>query len=138
GPRTQCLEAADNPALADHTPGTLRLVKTGDRLRPEILDLEQCADLSPGAVGHNQGAGPGQRLQTGGKVWRLTDEAAFLSSTGADQIADDDEASGDADPHVQRLLCGKPTDRLDDRQPGASRALGVVLMGLRVAEINQH
>ena len=29
-------------------------------------------------------------------------------------------------------------DRLDDAEAGAHRALGVVLMRLRVAEINQH
>jgi hypothetical protein len=66
GPRTQCLKAADDPALADHTPGTLWLGKTSKRLGPEILDLEQGADLSPGAVGYDQGARSGQRLQAGG------------------------------------------------------------------------
>src|SRR5215472_4363808 len=114
-------------ALADHTPNTLWLGETGERLRPEILDFEQGADLSPGAVGNDHGAGPGQRLQTGGEVWALADDAALLPSTGTDQIANDDEASGDADPHVQRLLCGEPADRVDDREPGASRALGVIL-----------
>jgi len=69
--------------------------------------------------------------QTGGEVWRLADHTALLRGTRADQIANDDEASGDADPHVQRLLCGEPADRVDDRQPGASRALGIVLMRLR-------
>ena len=29
-------------------------------------------------------------------------------------------------------------DRLDDRQPGAHRPLGIVLMRLRIAEIDQH
>src|SRR5271156_3063846 len=138
GPRTQGLEAADDPALADHTPRRLWLGETGERLGTEILDLEQCADLSPGGVGNNQGARPGQRLQTGGEVWRLADDAALLRSTRADQIADDDKASGDADPNVQRLWCGEPADRVDYRQPGASRALGIVLVRLRVAEINQH
>ena len=138
GPRTQCLEAADDPALADHTPGTLWLGKTGERLGAEILDLEQRADLSPGAVGNDQGARPGQRLQTGGEVWRLADHAPLLRGTRADQIANDDEAGGDADPNVQRLLCGEPADRVDDREPGAGRALGVVLMRLGIAEIDQH
>src|SRR6516165_8772314 len=55
GPRTQCLKAADDPALTDHTPGTLWLAKTGKRLGPQILDLEQGADLSSGAVGNDQG-----------------------------------------------------------------------------------
>jgi hypothetical protein len=104
----------------------------------EILDLEQRADLSPGAVGNDQCARPGQHLQAGGEVWRLADDTALLRSTRPDQIANDDEASGDADPHVQRLLCRKPADRVDDRQPGAGRALGVVLVRLGIAEIDQH
>ena len=39
---------------------------------------------------------------------------AVRVAAGADQIANDDEASGDADPHVQWLLCGEPADRVDD------------------------
>ena len=38
----------------------------------------------------------------------------------------------------QRLLYGEPADRVDDREPGARRALGVVLMRFRIAEIDQH
>ena len=105
---------------------------------PEILDLEQRADLSPGAVGNDQGARPGQRLQAGREVWRLADDAPLLRRTRADQIANHDEAGGDANPNVQRLLCGEPADRVDDREPGADRALGIVLMRLGVAEIDQH
>src|SRR5215472_3110148 len=86
-PRTQCLEAADDPALADHTPSTLWLSKTGERLGAEILDLKQRADLSPGALGNNQGARPGQRLQAGDEVWGFADHAALLCSIRADQIA---------------------------------------------------
>src|SRR5215472_12190790 len=123
GSRTQGLKAADDSALADHTPGRLGLGKTGERLGPEILDLEQRADLSAGAVGNDQGARAGQRLQAGGEVWRFADHAPLLRRTRADQIANDDEAAGDADPNAQRLLCGEPADRVDDREPGAGRAL---------------
>src|SRR6516165_12308839 len=98
GPRTQCLKAADDPALADHTPGGLWLGKTGERLGTEILDLEQRAELSPGAVGNNECARSGQRLQAGGEVWRFADDAPLLRSTGTDQIADHDEAGGGANP----------------------------------------
>src|SRR5215472_3785124 len=66
GSRTQCLKAADDPALADHTPGTLRLAKTRERLEPEILDLEQRPNLSPGAVGDDESSRPGQSLEAGG------------------------------------------------------------------------
>jgi hypothetical protein len=34
-------------------------------------------------------------------------------------------------------LCSEPADRVDYREPGAGRALGVVLMRSRVAEIDQ-
>ena len=104
----------------------------------EILDLKQRTDLSPGAVGNDQRARPGQRLQTGGEVWRLADHAVLLRCAGADQIANHDKASGDAKPHVQRLWCGEPADRVDDREPAAGRALGIVLMRLGIAEINEH
>jgi hypothetical protein len=138
GPRTQCLKTADDLALADHTPGTLWLGKPRKRLGAEILDLEQGADLSPGAVGNNQGARSGQRLQAGGEVWRLADDAPLLRGTRTDQIANHDEAAGDADPNAQRLLCGEPADRVDDRQPGAGRALGIIFMRLGISEINEH
>jgi hypothetical protein len=68
----------------------------------------------------------------------LADHAALLRGTRPDQIADDGEASGDANPNVQRLLCGKPVDRVDYCEPGASGALGIVLMRLGIAEIDQH
>src|SRR5215468_793671 len=74
----------------------------------------------------------------GREVWRLANDAPLLRRTCADQIAHDDEASGDANPNVQRLLCGEPADRVDDREPGAGRALGVVLMRPRIAEIDEH
>jgi len=35
-------------------------------------------------------------------------------------------------------LCREPTDRVDDREPGAGRALGIVLMRLGIAKIDQH
>jgi hypothetical protein len=68
----------------------------------------------------------------------LADHAPLLRGARADQIANDDDASGDAEPHVQRLLCGELADRVDYRQPGPGRPLGVVLMRLGIAEINEH
>ena len=43
--RAQCLEAAGRRALTDDPPGVLRLGKAGERLRPEIGEFEQPADL---------------------------------------------------------------------------------------------
>ena len=57
----------------------------------------------------------------------------------ADQVADHGKPGGDADPRLagHAALCNR-ADRLDHRQPGAHRPLGIVLMRLRIAEIDQH
>ena len=54
--RAQRLEAAQDAAFADHAPGALRLGKAGERLRPEILEFEQRADLPPRALGDDERA----------------------------------------------------------------------------------
>ena len=79
-----------------------------------------------------------QRLQAGGEVRRLPNHPALLRGTRTDQIADHDETAGDAETHVQRLGRGELADSVDYREPGSSRPLGVVLMRLGIAEINQH
>ena len=58
----------------------------------------------------------------------------------ADQIADDHKPGGDADPHLQwRRRDGvEPGHLLDQLQCRARRALGIVLVGTRIAEIGQH
>ena len=64
---------------------------------------------------------------------------AFLCRAFPDQIADHHQAGGDPDARLQ--LDGfdiEATHPVDAGEAGADRPLGVVLMRLRVAEINQH
>jgi hypothetical protein len=136
--RAQRLEAAQHAAFTDHLPGALRLGEAGERLRPEIRDLKQCADLPPRALGNDHRARCGQRLQPGSEVRRLADHAALLRGARADQIPDHDEPAGDAEPHIHRFGRGEPADCIDHGEPGADRALGIVLMRLGIAEIDQH
>src|SRR5262249_3991893 len=91
----QCLEAADDAAFADHLPGARCLGEAGERLRPEVFDLDQTAELTPRAVGDDDPVRRGDGLQASGQVRRLADDAALLRITLADQVADD-EAAGDA------------------------------------------
>jgi hypothetical protein len=88
-------------------------------------------------VGYDQCARPGQRLQACGEIWRLPDHPALLRGTCADQIADHDKPAGDAEPHVQRLRRDEATHRFDHCEPGADRPLGIVLVRLGVAEVDQ-
>ena len=116
----------------------MRLGKAGKRLRAEIVEIEQPADLPARRFADDQRIRRGKRLQPGGEVRRLADDPTLLRGTLADQIADHGEPGGDAEPHAQILPRRQSADRLDHRQPGADRPLGIVLMRLRIAEIDQH
>ena len=56
----------------------------------------------------------------------------------ANQVANHGKPGGDAEPHAQILSRRQSADRRDHREAGAHRPLGIVLMRLRIAEIDQH
>ena len=83
--------------------------------------------------------GSAMRLQPRRKVRRLADDRLLLRRTRSDQIADDDEPGRDADARLQAERgVFELAHSFDQLQPGPHRPLGVVLMGLRIAEIDQH
>src|SRR5262249_7480551 len=68
-----------------------------------------------------------------------TDDRLLLCRACANQIADNHQPGGDPDVRLQ--LDGfdiKATDNVDGAQPRPNRPLGIVLVRLRIAEINQH
>ena len=84
-----------------------------------------------------------QCLQTRRQVRRLADDRGLRCRSFADLVADDHRSGGDADPH-RELDPGRPGDcgiqlrhRIDDVETRPHRTLGLVLMGARVAEIDQ-
>ena len=104
----------------------------------EVFEIEQPTDLPARCLANDQCVRAGQRLQPGGKVGGLTDDPALLRRAFADQVADHGEPRGDAEPHAQILAPRQLANRRDYRQAGPHRPLGIVLMRLRVAEIDQH
>jgi hypothetical protein len=80
------LEPAHRAAFAQHPPCQLRLGKAGERLRPEVFQIEKPADLLAGRFADDQRVRRGPGLQPGGEVRRLTDDPALLRRTLADQI----------------------------------------------------
>ena len=82
----------------------------------------------------------GDRLQARREVRGIADDPALLRLARSDEVADDDQPGRDADPHVQRRARrGDQLRRgLDNREPGLHGALGVVFVGLRIAEIGEH
>ena len=85
-------------------------------------------------------SGFGDRLQARREVRRLADDAALLRLPRPEKIADDDHPGGDPDPHLQRRAGGGFELRrgFDDGEPGLHGSLGVMLVGLGIAEIGEH
>ena len=136
----QRLEAALGGALAHHPRGRHRRAQALELDGAQIRVLEQTAGQPPRARRDHHRARLGQGLQPRREVRRLADHRLFLRGALADQIADDHQPGGDADPHLQWRRRGgvEPGHRLDQRQPGPHRALGIVLVGPRIAEIGEH
>jgi hypothetical protein len=117
-----------------------RLCKALDRLPAEIGEPEQIADQAAGGAGEDDLPGLGQSLQARGEVGGLADHRLLLRRAFADEIADDDKPGGNTDADGERL-CSTGLQARHRRcyfQPRPHRALGVVLMRLRIAEIDQH
>ena len=95
--------------------------------------------LSCACCDHN-GARLGQRLEASSKVGRLADHRLLLGCSCTDQVADNNEPGGDADPNLQGRIgmrC-ELRNRLDQGKPGTNCALGIMFMRLWVAEIGEN
>ena len=138
--RVQRLEAAFRRTRPQRRPGPRRPGDALEVLGPEVLQLEQIAEQPARALGDDDHVRFGDRLQARREVRRLADDAALLRLPRSDQVADDDQPGRDPDPHVQgRAGRGDEFRRgLDDGEPGLHGALGVVFVGLRIAEIGEH
>src|SRR5580704_2373119 len=134
----QRLEPACDAAWAQYLP---RRDRHGDALDlddAEVAVVEEIADQPTCGSADDDSIRLRQGLQTGGEVRRLTDHRLLLRRAFADQIADDDQPGGDPDARLE--LGGfdvEATDRGYHTQPRPDRPLGIVLMRLRVAEIDQ-
>ena len=99
--------------------------------------LEQIAEQFSCALLDDDRVRLGYSLQARREIRCLADNRLLLSRTRTNQVADDNESGGDADPRFQRSTCLQRIRRCDQLQPGPRRPFGVILMGLRVAEIDQ-
>ena len=92
----------------------------------------------------HQGIGLGQTLQACGDVGRLADDGHLRPGIGAPHLAGHHQTGVHADTHRHGngffgLQPGvEARDRLQYAQSGARRALGVILVGSRVAEVNHQ
>ena len=107
-------------------------------MHPKVLKLEQVAHELPCAFSNYDAVRLCNALQACGKVRRLAYDGLLLRSAGPDQVADDHEPRRDADARLQGRVGLQSSHCRDQLQPCAHRALCVVLMGLRIAEVDQN
>ncbi len=113
-------------------------------MRTEILAGEDVADQIARGGADQDGIRAGEGLQAGRKVGRLANDGLLARRTLADRLADDDDPAGDADAHGEACavavsdLGAERRHRVEDRQTGANRALGIPFLRIRVTEIDEH
>ena len=128
----QRLEAAGDGARAQHLPSRYR---RGDALELDLAEIavfEEIAGQSPGTRGDHDRIGLGQGLQARGEIGRIAGDIVL------DDLAADDNQPG-GNPHARVELFGliEPRNPIDQRQPASRSTLGIVLVRLRISEINQ-
>ena len=106
-------------------------------LCPEVLKLEQIAEELSRAFGNHDAVRLRNALQACRKVRRLADDGLLLRSARSDQVADDHQPGRDADARLQGRVGLQSAYSSDQLQPCAHGPLGVVLVGLRIAEVDQ-
>ena len=81
-----------------------------------------------------------QRLQACSEVRRLTNRDLFLGGAFAGQIAHDRHPGGNADAsgECDISICRELGDRIDERETGTHRLFRIILVCLRIAEVDQH
>ena len=132
-PRAQCLEAAHNSALAQYLPSRDR---RGHALKFDLAEIpivEQVAGQPAGTGGDHDGVGLGQDLQASGEIWRITGDIVL-----DDFAADDHQPGGDPHPHVKVFGLIELRHPIDQHQTASRGALGIILVRLRIAEVDQH
>jgi hypothetical protein len=103
----------------------------------EVAVFEQIADQPPGSWVDDHGVGFGKGLQSRGEIGGLPGNIPFLCLTDTGKAAGNNQASSNADTNLQSLGNLEVTDGLDLSQASAHCALGIIFMGLWIAEISQ-
>jgi hypothetical protein len=132
------------PALAlrnpDRRPGFDRFGEALDGVLSEIAKAEHVAEQPTRRRRQDDAPGLGETLQPRGQIGRVADHGLFLRRPLADDVADDDEARGDADARGELFPRAglESCNDFGDFEPRVHRPRGVVLVRAREAEVGQN
>jgi hypothetical protein len=109
-------------------------------LLAKIPQLEEIAEQLSRARRYHHRIRFGDALKARGKVGRFAHHAPLLCFSRPNRVTHDDHARGDADPYLQGRVSRRDQlrDSLDEGKARLDGALGIMLVGLRIAEIDQH
>ena len=135
-----CLETAFHFGRAQNLPGRYWLRPSLKRDRAEIAAFEMPIGEVVRTLGNQYRPGIGERLQARSQVRRLADDRLLLRRAFAGQVSHHHHAGRDANANLQLGggVCPEPGHGIDQRQPGACRLFGIILVRLGVAEIGEH
>ena len=135
-PSLKSLEAAIDCARTDDPPDRHQGAEACDENAPESEILEEPTDEAAGAAVDDHRIRLGQRLKPRGQIRSLTDDLLLLRRP----LPDDHQTSGNANSHSQSCLRAgiESCHGRDQCQPGAYRALSIVFIRPRIAEICEH
>ena len=133
-------KAAFDRGFAAHPPGRHRAAKTLQLVLTGVGQFEKTAQQFLRRFADEDAIRPSQRLQPCGEVGRFTDDGPLLRHAGADDFADHDEASGNADAclHARAFRRFDGTDFRQNSDRGTNGAFRGILEGMGKAEIGQH
>src|SRR5207342_690835 len=131
----ESVRSAGHCGPACDLPGRNRLREALDLDPAEIEILELRSRDRFGAARDNDGAGLRERLQPGGKIRGVAEDAMLLGNRAVRHIADKCDARCNPDTRTQFFFRGQGRDRLHQCEAGLNGALRVVFMRMRIAKI---
>ena len=111
-----------------------------DHVPAQILQPEPVAEQPPRRRRHDDAARLGQVLQPLGEIGRVADDSLLLRGALPHDIAGDDDAGRDADPHREFLARAglQARDDFGDFEPRVDRPRRVVLMRAGKAKVSEY
>ena len=115
----------------------MRFDKALQILEPKIIQLEDRSDQPARALRDHDRVRFSQSLKSSGEIRPLAQNLIITRRSRSDKITHDHKAGGNAQPHLKRLPALHEPDRLDHCQAGAHGLLRIVLIGVRVTEVDE-
>ena len=134
----QRVEPALDPTQSEHLSHMQRFGEALERMSSEISVLIMAAHKAMRGRRDYHGVRLSDRLQPCGKVGGLANCCMLLRHPLVHEIADHDDARGNADAHLERNTSNRNGYAIDDGEASAHCPFGIVFMRSWVPKISKH